>query len=98
MKKYLVLLVLFLGLISCNSGDNKGGQGLGYTVIDVGSDIGRGRVVDLSEIASDITYVPLETTSDSFIGMLPVVFFESDRIYVRGASVIYSQKTGQVQK
>jgi hypothetical protein len=88
MKKYLVLSVLFLGLISCNSGDNKGDQGFGYTVIDVGSDIGKGRVVDLSEIASDITYIPLQTTSDSFSGGSPVVIFENDRIYVRGAKVI----------
>jgi hypothetical protein len=88
MRKYLFLSVLFLGLNSCKNEINKGDQVLGYTIIDVGSDIGKGRIVDLSEIASDITYIPLETTSDSFCGGYPVVIYENDRIYVRGAGVI----------
>lgn len=87
MNKYLVLSFLLLGLISCNSGNNKVDQGLGYTVIDVGSDVGKGRVVDLSEIASEITYIPLETNRNSFIGRSPVVSFENERIYVRSASI-----------
>lgn len=86
--KYFLLIFSFLFLISCNSRIDKGDQNLGYIVIDVGSDIGKGRVVDLSEIASDITYIPLETTSDSFSSGSPVVIFENDRIYVRGAKVI----------
>lgn len=78
---FLFLIALFL--ISCNSGVDKGDKSLDYTVIDVGSDVGKGRVVDLSEIASDITYIPLESKSDSYIGLAPVVFFENDRIYVK---------------
>lgn len=66
----LILFLFALVLISCNSGVDKGDKSLDYTVIDVGSDVGKGRVVDLSEIASDITYIPLESNAESFLGEL----------------------------
>lgn len=81
MQKYLILICAVL--FGCSSGVDRQGKSDGLTVIDVGSDVGKGRVVDLSEIAEDISYIPLETNDDSFIGMVPVVFLENDRIYVR---------------
>lgn len=80
---FLFLIALFL--ISCNSGVDKRDSSLGYTVIDVGSDVSKGRVVDISEIASNITYIPLESNAESFIGRAPVVFFENERIYVKSS-------------
>lgn len=94
--RYLFLFLFSLVLLSCSSGTDKGVMSSGYTVIDVGSDVGKGRVVDLSEIASDITYIPLESKSDSFIGGVPVVFFENERIYVKsGRSFIVFDKSGK---
>lgn len=90
------MFLFSLVLLSCSSGVDKGVMSLGYTVIDVGSDVGKGRVVDLSEIASDITYIPLESKSDSFIGGVPVVFFENERIYVKsGRSFKVFDKSGK---
>ena len=83
---FLFLIALFL--ISCNSGVDKRDSSLGYTVIDVGSDVSKGRVVDISEIASNITYIPLESNAESFIGRAPVVFFENERIYVRSSGLL----------
>ena len=39
---FLFLIALFL--ISCNSGVDKGDKSLDYTVIDVGSDVGKGEL------------------------------------------------------
>lgn len=86
--KYLFLFSLSLLFISCNSGVDKNNQSLSYTVIDVGTHVGKGRVVDLSEIASEVTYIPLESNNDSFIGRAPVVIFENERIYIKSSGAI----------
>ena len=87
--KYLYSFVLIGILFSCNG--NQRDVKLPnpeYSVIDVGSSVGKGRVVNLSEIASDIKYIPLETDSTSLIGSFPLVFFENERIYIRFSKII----------
>lgn len=86
--RYVFILFFSLVIFSCNNVIKKSNQYLSYTVIDVGSNVGKGRVVDLSEIAYDITYIPLESNSDSFIGRSPVVIFENERIYIKSSGVI----------
>ncbi|NCC47139.1 MAG: 6-bladed beta-propeller [Bacteroidia bacterium] len=88
MKGAKFLILISAVLFGCSSGANRHGNSDGLTVIDVGSDVGKGRVVNLSEIAQEITYIPLETTNDSYIGMAPVVYFENERIYVKSRGVI----------
>ncbi|MDD2284804.1 MAG: 6-bladed beta-propeller, partial [Paludibacter sp.] len=88
MKGAKFLILISAVLFGCSSGANRHGNSDGLTVIDVGSDVGKGRVVDLSEIAQEITYIPLETTNGSYIGRAPVVYFENDRIYVKSHGVI----------
>jgi hypothetical protein len=84
--KFLILISAIL--LGCSSGADRLVNADGLTVIDVGSDVGKGRVVNLSEIASDIIYIPLETNEDSFIASMPVIFLENDRIYVKSRRVI----------
>lgn len=84
--KYLILISAVL--FGCSSGAGRQGNVDGLTVIDVGSDVGKGRVVDLSEIAEEITYIPLETSEDSFISAAPVISLENNRIYVKSRGVI----------
>ncbi|MGE4415163.1 MAG: 6-bladed beta-propeller, partial [Bacteroidales bacterium] len=89
MMKYLYLFVLILIFFSCdgNQRDVKEPNPK-YSVIDVGSSVGKGRVVNLSEIASDIKYIPLETENNSLVGSYPLAFYENDRIYIRFSKII----------
>jgi hypothetical protein len=82
MKNIYSLLVFtaVVALAGCNSQPVE--EGGDVPVIDLASEVGRGRVVDLSEVASDIRYVKLETTEGSLIGQFPSVFYENERIYV----------------
>ena len=73
-------------LLSCNSTVSI--QNETVPVIDLASEIGKGRVVNLSEVASDIRYVQLETSDSSLIGMYPRVFYENERIYVLSVRVV----------
>jgi len=73
-------------LLSCNSTVNI--QNETVPVIDLASVVGKGRVVNLSEVASDIRYVQLETSDSSLIGMYPRVFYENERIYVHSMKVV----------
>ncbi len=79
MNFFLSACLLFLLMFSCNRGVDKSDNNI--PVIDVGSSVGKGRVVDLSEVASGIKYIPLETDSNSLVGSFPLVFFENERIY-----------------
>jgi hypothetical protein len=95
--KYLYLFVLIGILFSCNGKqrDMKLSNPK-YSVIDVGSSVGKGRVVNLSEIASDIKYILLETDSNSLVGSSPLVFFENERIYISFSKIIkVFDKTGK---
>ena len=70
-------LILFVAA-SCGSESGKAAKG----VIDVESAVGKGRVVNLSEIASDIRYIPLETNAESVIGNVWNLKFSKGKIYV----------------
>ncbi|MDP3437799.1 MAG: 6-bladed beta-propeller, partial [Bacteroidales bacterium] len=79
-------LFLWSLLISCKSVVNN--QPGTTPVIDLASSVGGGRVVNLSDIATDVRYVKLETSDSSLIGMFPRVFYENERIYVLSVRVI----------
>ena len=79
-----ILVALSVCLCSCkNTKTGKQVDNPDLKTIDVGKSIGKGRIVNLSEIATDIKYVPLETNKSSLIGKGAVVFYENGRIYVR---------------
>jgi len=75
----LVIVIIALFLISCEH-ENKIND---LRVIDVAGSIGKGRVVGLSEIASEISYIPLGTNDSSLVQILRRgLFFEGGLIYV----------------
>ncbi|PKP05663.1 MAG: hypothetical protein CVU10_09945 [Bacteroidetes bacterium HGW-Bacteroidetes-5] len=75
----LLILTAVLAVAGCKS-ELKTENG-GVAVIDLASEVGKGKIVNLSEIASDIRYVKLETSDSSLIGEFPYVFYENERIY-----------------
>jgi len=94
---YLYLFV-FIGIFfSCNGKQRDVKlSNPEYSVIDVGSSVGKGRVVKLSEVASDIKYIPLETDSNSLVGSSPLVFYENERIYISFSKICkVFDKTGK---
>jgi hypothetical protein len=82
MKSILGILILtaIIAVNGCKS--QPATESGGVAVIDLASEVGKGKIVNLSEVASDIRYVKLETTKESLIGFFPNVFYENDRIYV----------------
>lgn len=89
MMRYLYLFVLILIFFSCDGNQRDVKEPTPkYSVIDVGSSVGKGRVVKLSEVASDIKYIPLETDNNSLVGSYPLAFYENDRIYIRFSKII----------
>ncbi|GAB1472739.1 hypothetical protein MASR2M69_01800 [Bacteroidota bacterium] len=52
------------------------------------SNVGKGKIVDLSDVAHDIRYVKLETNDSSLIGSFPKAYYENGRIYVVCSKVI----------
>ncbi len=61
-KSLWVLILLFL--VSCSQENN----GKDIRVIDVAGGVGQSRIMNLSEIASGIQYIPLETAEEMLIG------------------------------
>ena len=83
---FIVVLVSFISLYSCSS--NQDNHKNDPKVIDVASSIGQGRVVNLSEIADSIEYIPLETNEESLVGTPGSgLFYESGLVYLLEAKV-----------
>ncbi|MHC1779854.1 MAG: 6-bladed beta-propeller [Bacteroidales bacterium] len=81
MKRGVFLnIIIVVTLISCNNSNIKNDGN--FAIFDVESNVGKGRVVNLSEIATNIRYIPLETNRSSVVGS-PVVLYENGRIYIR---------------
>ncbi len=87
--KILFLIALMLCHISCSNRDVKNpSNDVNVTTINVEKNIGIGRIVNISEIASNIKYIPLETNENSFIGKGALVFYENGRIYVKFSRIV----------
>ncbi len=83
---FILVLVLFISLSSCSS--NQDNHKSNPKVIDVAGSIGIGRVVNLSEIADSIEYIPLETNEESLVGTPGSgLFYESGLVYLLEAKV-----------
>ncbi len=72
-------IIILVSLCSCTGDNNPSYQ---LEVIDVASSVGRGSVVNISDVAHEIKYITLETTDSSLIGRNPSVYADSERIYV----------------
>lgn len=74
----LTTAMIIILAVSCSSEGAKSGKG----IIDVESAVGKGRIVNLSEIAADIRYIPLETNAESVIGNVWNLKFSKGKIYI----------------
>ncbi len=77
---FILTIAALLGVFSCNSKKENNNKDL--RIIDVAGNIGRGRVVNLSEIASEILYIPLESNDKSLLGPpFNKIYFEKGIFY-----------------
>ena len=81
----VIFCVLFTACKNTSQTENKG-----IRVIDVAGGVGKSRLVNLSEIADSIEYIPLETTSESIFKPYLFVFYEKDMVY-------FPQRNGIIQ-
>ena len=72
-------LIIFV-VASCGT-ESETSQG-DIQVIDLVGAVGKGKIVNISEVADDIKYVALETTDNSLIGQRARVQIINGRIYV----------------
>ena len=91
MKHYYKILIYCLAFSACKN--NPVSENKDLRVIDVAGGVGNSRLVNLSEIADTIEYIPLETTKkESLVERLfdDKIFYENGVLYV-------SQKNGSIK-
>ena len=76
----LYLFFFSLLIFSCSS-NKKSTTASNY--IDVEKAVGSGEILNLSDYASDIEYIPLETNKMSVLGTIRDIAYRSNKIYVR---------------
>jgi hypothetical protein len=84
MKKYLTFLLLVVFLLSCDHAKIKTGK---IPVIDIGSAMNVTADFTLSEVASSITYIALETVDSSLVGNYPDVNVWKDKILINSLTI-----------
>ena len=84
--KHVAYLIIAIMLVSCSTAKESETK-----VIDIAAAINDGRVVNLSEIAGDITYFPLETTDSSLVieprGARQSFIYENETFYTNSRGV-----------
>ncbi|MDD2426411.1 MAG: 6-bladed beta-propeller [Bacteroidales bacterium] len=91
-KSLVVLIVLCL--ISCSQENNEND----LRIIDLAGGLGKGRIMKLSEIASDIQYIPLETAKEMLIGKnTGENYYENGIFYINSGHISFGifDKTGK---
>jgi hypothetical protein len=86
MKNTTIIALAILLLTVPFSCSQSGKKEVKSKIIDVASSVGGGRITDLSEIVSDIKYIPLETSKNSLVGEMVRVNYEKGRIYINDRS------------
>lgn len=79
-RSLIIPILLSAAFISCNSGSDKGVNS--NKVIDIEKSIGSIELVNLSEVAKSIDYIPLETNDSALISNISKIICENDKIYV----------------
>ncbi len=88
--KYLFLIIAALLLCTC-----KGRQDSPVATIDVLSPVGT-EIKNLSEIAADIRYIPLETNPDALMVFIRFLKISTDRFYINTVrEILCFEKSGK---
>jgi len=92
MKSIGCIIVVALIFVSPSCSPDNGKEVKDLRVIDVAGGVGKSRLVNLSEIADTIEYIPLETTKESLVDriFLDLIFYENGVLYL-------SQKNGTIK-
>lgn len=77
---FFVSVLITLLIQSCDSNPNVTASKI--PVIDLESAIGSGKVFNLSDVATEIRYIPLETNDNSMMSDFLSVIYEKGRFYV----------------
>lgn len=95
---YSVFILMLLSL-SCSS-NNEVIENAGVEVVDIEASIDNFSIVKLSDYASDIRYIPLETSDSILIGGISKVIYERETIYILDFSgkIHLFDKRGRHQK
>ena len=105
-KNYILKKIIFysvflltLSLFSCSSNKGEVGAG-GVEVVDIEASIDNFSIVKLSDYASDIRYIPLETSDSILIGGISNVMYERETIYILDYSgkIHLFDETGKYRK
>lgn len=92
----LFILVSFLGQ-ACSGNQTVNVKESNETiVIDLEGNLGKGNIVDLSSVVSDIEYIPLETSDSSLVGDSKKIYFENGRIFFVSGQINQTNKMLQV--
>lgn len=75
----LILVILIAASCGSNSASNQQNE---INIISLESAIGNEQVVNLSEVASAVDYIPLETSTESLVGKAMHIVLENDVIYL----------------
>lgn len=82
--KYIIAVLVSMVMtviLSCSQSEQKDVKS--KKIIDVAGGVGGGRITDISEVAKEIRYIPLETSSAALVGRIVRVIYENDRIYIK---------------
>ena len=85
MKKYQLLylsVVIIFFAHSCREKSTYDSSSTGIKTISLPDAIGKERIVNLSEVAQSIRYIPLETSDSSLLGNIPRPILENGVYYV----------------
>ncbi len=80
MAGLLFVLVSLLGQ-GC-TGNQTVNEGNETIVIDLEGNLGKGNILDLSSVVSDIEYIPLQTSDSSLVGDAQKIYFENGMFYL----------------
>lgn len=95
---FIISVSVSLFVISCTSSNNAKKSDK-IPVIDIESAVGSGQIINLSDIATEIRYIPLETTDSSLIPELPRIIYERGLFYsVSHYNIVIFDSCGRYMK
>ena len=81
----IVTVCLLLCLFPTGSCNKK--EALPINVIPIASTVGNYSILNLSEYATDIKYIPLETNNECLVGAYPKIICEDDKILISSGAI-----------
>jgi len=77
MKFYNIKTILLITILLINSCTSSDVSNLDYSTINIADNIGKGYLLNISEIAESVEYIPLQTTDSSLVGDLSEVYYSN---------------------